>query len=143
MQIASQLRRRVRASRITKASSRAFSAASNNRGLPGRLRLEGVPSVWNFCFLRLFVYPFLSSLPILSQLHLAFSRSAITSVLHSPVRTGRTAKIWSSPGVWTDCAKVVRPVHDFRGLGPDCSRLQSRCALPCTHDGRKKNALEC
>jgi hypothetical protein len=51
------------------------------------------------------------------------------SVLHSPVRTavrtGRTAKIWSSPAVWTDCVKVVRPVHDFRGLGVDCSRLQS------------------
>ena len=33
-------------------------------------------------------------------------------------------------------AIVVSPVHDFRGLGPDCSRLQSDwspgCALPCT-----------
>jgi len=54
------------------------------------------------------------------------------SVLHSPVRTavrtGRTAKIWSSTG----CAKAVSPVHDFRGLGPDCS--------PDVHtfDGRKK-----
>ena len=38
------------------------------------------------------------------------------------VRTGWTVKIWSSPAVWTDCAKVVvRPVNDFRGLGPDCS----------------------
>jgi len=32
----------------------------------------------------------------------------LISVLHSPVLT---AKIWSSPAVWTDCAKVVRPVR--------------------------------
>ena len=48
--------------------------------------------------------------------------------LFSPVQAalpntaaGRTAKIQSSPAVWTDCAKVVRPVYDFRGLGPDRS----------------------
>ena len=53
-----------------------------------------------------------------------------TSVPHSPVqtavRTGRTAKIWSSLAVWTDCVKVVRPVHDFRGLqstAVDCSPI--------------------
>jgi hypothetical protein len=66
-----------------------------------------------------------------------------SSVPHSPVRTavrtGRTAKIQSSPAVWTDCVNVVRPVHGFRGLQSTAVGLQSDVHLAALITEEKKH----